>query len=232
MLAGRCCQLCLPLQPAYLFAARPCRGVAPRAWLFVRRLSLVWIVSLFSPRDGLIASFLLTLKCVFFVFTTAVDGEEQVTQMAYCKATKVIISADYHGNVVVTSEVHCKLKEVRWRKVKATSTHIRVCRRGCRNVQNCHTTYHMSSVFTTSGSQHPGPRSRCPNIYCCTVTPPCFAACFPPPPPFLSSLTNDRTQLRKMRDVHGAKVPIAGMAYSYRLSKIVTCSSNAEVRIM
>lgn len=36
----------------------------------------------------------------------------QVTQMTYCKATKIIISADYHGNVVVTSEIQCKLKEV------------------------------------------------------------------------------------------------------------------------
>lgn len=37
----------------------------------------------------------------------------QVTQMAYCKATKMIISADYHGGVVITSEIQCKLKEVR-----------------------------------------------------------------------------------------------------------------------
>ncbi|CAM9394230.1 unnamed protein product, partial [Ectocarpus sp. 13 AM-2016] len=36
----------------------------------------------------------------------------EVTQMAYCKATKMIISADYHGGVVITSEIQCKLKEL------------------------------------------------------------------------------------------------------------------------
>ncbi|CAM9670037.1 unnamed protein product [Ectocarpus fasciculatus] len=36
----------------------------------------------------------------------------EVTQMAYCKATKMIISADYHGSVVITSEIQCKLKEL------------------------------------------------------------------------------------------------------------------------
>lgn len=42
--------------------------------------------------------------------------------MAYCKATKIIISADYHGKIVITSEVQCKLKEVRgYRKPQAMS---------------------------------------------------------------------------------------------------------------
>ncbi len=39
--------------------------------------------------------------------------DSKVTQMTYCKATKIIISADYHGSVVITSEIQCKLKEVR-----------------------------------------------------------------------------------------------------------------------
>lgn len=45
----------------------------------------------------------------------------QVTQMTYCKATKIIISADYHGNVVVTSEIQCKLKEVSAKTASKTS---------------------------------------------------------------------------------------------------------------
>eukprot|EP00752_Nemacystus_decipiens_P017245 g15449.t1 len=73
----------------------------------------------------------------------------EVTQMVYCKATKIIISADYHGNVVVTSEIQCKLKEI-----------------------------------------------------------------------------------RKLKGVHGPGVPITGMAYSHRLSKIVTCSGNAELQVL
>ena len=32
--------------------------------------------------------------------------------MIYCKATKIIISADYHGTIVIASEIQCKLKEV------------------------------------------------------------------------------------------------------------------------
>lgn len=36
----------------------------------------------------------------------------QVTQLAYCKDTKTIISVDYQGSAAVTSEIQCKLKEV------------------------------------------------------------------------------------------------------------------------
>lgn len=42
--------------------------------------------------------------------------------MAYCKETKIIISADYLGKVVITSEVQCKLKEVGYGR--HTGTHI------------------------------------------------------------------------------------------------------------
>ena len=38
---------------------------------------------------------------------------KQVMKILYCKKTKVVISADYHGTVVITSEIQCKLKEVR-----------------------------------------------------------------------------------------------------------------------
>lgn len=52
-------------------------------------------------------------RFTFFIPTPfRVFVHQQVTQMTYCKATKIIISADYHGNVVVTSEIQCKLKEV------------------------------------------------------------------------------------------------------------------------
>ena len=46
----------------------------------------------------------------------------------------------------------------------------------------------------------------------------------------LSCNHRKHTQLRKLKGVHGPGVPITGMAYSHRLSKIVTCSGNAEVR--
>ncbi|CAM9548853.1 unnamed protein product, partial [Scytosiphon promiscuus] len=36
----------------------------------------------------------------------------EVTQMAYCETTKIIISTDYRGSVVLSSEMQCKLKEI------------------------------------------------------------------------------------------------------------------------
>lgn len=43
----------------------------------------------------------------------------------------------------------------------------------------------------------------------------CFASCC--------------TKLRQVKDVHGARKGITYMAYSQRLSKIITCSGSAEV---
>lgn len=52
--------------------------------------------------------------------------------MVYCKGSKVVISADYHGTVVITSEIQCKLKEVWTSNAKylsetSTSAHMFRC---------------------------------------------------------------------------------------------------------